>query len=301
MEKTLLFACAAILTVTLCATIFHAPEVRSVAAQNSMPTYSGGSGTKDDPYLISKAEDFVTMAEFLFGLEESDYIALDAKDACGLGGYHGYYFKQTAYIDMANVAWSPFNFCGVYDGCGYEIKNLKVSEHRFDSYDVGQATTVEDEYEAGFFSQLVHAELLNMTFRDCSATIASMLTPKSERDVYVAIVAATAIASRMENVRTINCTVRQNAEESNFGYAGQVVGFADICNFTNCSAEGGSVTAAGNAKRTFVGGLIGCCSDMYYAWGYMDYYKMQIGAGQPFGVYNCFSSSSVVGLIKQAV
>lgn len=284
LTKSLALLCSMIMALTLVAT---GAEALIAKAAVVMPKYSGGTGTQEDPYLISTADDLVAMSEFLNTVEEP----IDAKDNCGLGGYHGYYFKQTADIDMSSVNWTPFDFCGVYDGCGYEIKNLKVSEKRFNSTESETGNVQSNEYEAAFFGQLVHAEIMNMTFSDCTSTIAETLTPDADRDIYVAIVAATAIAARFENVKTVNCTVEQNAKEGNLSYAAPIVAYADICNLTNCSAEGGSVTAAKNADYAHVGGLVGGVGDVYYR--YMKDYSMVLGAGQPFGIYNGFTSATL--------
>ena len=253
------------------------------------PTFSGGSGTESDPYLISTKEDLFAMGEAINADASGE---LDAADSCGLGGYHGYYFKQTADIDLTGVAWAPFSFCGVYDGNGFEIQNLSVTEQRFDSTEAGTGNVTANEYEAAFFGQLVHATVKNLTFTDCSATIASTLTPESGRDIYVGVVATTAIAARFENVSVVDCVVEQNAEEDNFGYAGGLVGYADICNFTDCTVDGTSITIGQNAGSSEnAGGIVGGIGDMYSE--YLDDYNMTIGAGAPFGIYGCSVNADI--------
>ena len=92
-----------------------------------IPKYSGGSGTAEDPYQIATAEDLI-----LLGETPQDYDK---------------HFKLTAHIDLdpnqlgsrvfagAVIApdVNPYNdsydgvpFSGVFDGCGYEIRNMKI-------------------------------------------------------------------------------------------------------------------------------------------------------------------------------
>jgi MoxR-like ATPase len=78
-------------------------------ATNSKSVIKGykGSGTQIDPILISTYQDIA-------GLERAEV------------GQKGYYFKQTADIDCSPLTtWPNIDFCGHYDGCGYQIKHNK--------------------------------------------------------------------------------------------------------------------------------------------------------------------------------
>jgi len=87
-----------------------------------------GSGTYEDPYLISTASELLSMLEA-------------TKETAGTSSHDvevygkGLYFKQTADIDLGEYAGTNANgnakygFAGVYDGCGYTIKfNIKSSD-----------------------------------------------------------------------------------------------------------------------------------------------------------------------------
>ena len=67
----------------------------------SMPAYSGGSGTQDSPWLITSQEDLIALAGFL---NSGNAKTFDTETA-GIGNCHGYYFKQTADIDLTGVTW----------------------------------------------------------------------------------------------------------------------------------------------------------------------------------------------------
>lgn len=78
-----------------------------------------GSGTQSDPYIISSAAQFLTFTNAMLGGET----------------YAGKYIKQTANIDMSNVAGytglegaDSIAFAGTYDGQGHTIKvNIETS------------------------------------------------------------------------------------------------------------------------------------------------------------------------------
>ena len=81
-----------------------------------------GSGTEEDPYIISSAENLAYLSKQVYD---------------GVSRYQGKYFKQTADIDLTKYNWQPIGvecnreaeyvycyFSGVYDGNGYTISGL---------------------------------------------------------------------------------------------------------------------------------------------------------------------------------
>ena len=89
------------------------------------PLFSGGTGTQQDPWLITSQADLIALAEFL----NSGNAETFDTEAAGFGNCYGYYFKQTADIDLAGVSWEPigysgsYYFAGNYDGDGHSITN----------------------------------------------------------------------------------------------------------------------------------------------------------------------------------
>lgn len=87
-------------------------------------SYAGGSGTKDDPYLISNDMQLAKLAYDVFhGSGPSNRVMF------------GKYFKLTADIDLSTAAWMPIGswhtnharwFAGKFDGCGHTIKNMQI-------------------------------------------------------------------------------------------------------------------------------------------------------------------------------
>ena len=91
-----------------------------------------GSGTEEDPYLISSAEDLAGLS-YMVSSGELDYVV---DEVLGFNCYYsGVYFKQTADIDLSAHDWVPIGgistgmpsgFAGVYDGNGYKIFGLNL-------------------------------------------------------------------------------------------------------------------------------------------------------------------------------
>ena len=248
---------------------------------STMPAYSGGSGTQDDPYLLANKQDILSLHDFLVDNEDP---TLDRADDCGLGAYHGYYFKLTDDIDMSGVEWTPFNFNGVLDGAGHTISNMQMNQNIFDTADPDEGEYKSQQYEAGFFSRLVHAHIRNLYYENCAATISDNLDPATQRDIYVGIVAGTAIASGFENISVVNCTVTQNGETDNFGYAGGLVAAADSCYFNGCSFQNGQINVGGKASDNHTGGIAGVILDEKHAYMAED---------SALGMYQCFSTANI--------
>ena len=100
------------------------------------PSFSGGTGTQGDPWLIASQADLSALAEFL----NSGNAATFDTEADGVGNCHGYYFKQTADIDLTGVAWEPigysgdYYFAGNYDGDGHSITNAVSNRKSWTRY-----------------------------------------------------------------------------------------------------------------------------------------------------------------------
>ena len=277
-----------LLVLAICFAMLPTTAFAAEDGSSTMPAYSGGSGTQEDPYLLANKQDILSLHDFLVDNEDP---TLDRADDCGLGAYHGYYFKLIDDIDMSGVEWTPFNFNGVLDGAGHTISNMQMNQNMFESADPDKGEYKSQQYEAGFFSQLVHAHIRNLYFENCSATISNNLNPATQRDIYVGIVAGTAIASSFENISVVNCTVTQNGQPAQFGYTGGLVAYADICHFEDCSFQDGHINVGGDARANYTGGIVGAVGDMYSE--YLSEYNMAIGAGNDFGMYRCFSTAII--------
>lgn len=94
-------------------------DERVVKVEEAKPTYSlrHGTGTEDDPYIISSQRDFLT---FLDDLQDDE-----------LTNARGLHFRQTADITLPDQSsfkpgrgYFGFSFAGTYDGGGFELKEL---------------------------------------------------------------------------------------------------------------------------------------------------------------------------------
>ena len=103
-----------VLALALCLTLLPT----ALAAGNA--SFSGGSGTAEDPYQISTAEDMFALANAV----NQDKVS-----------YEGSYFRLTKDIDLGNTPWTPIGdsasaegrqFLGSFDGGGYTISGLEV-------------------------------------------------------------------------------------------------------------------------------------------------------------------------------
>lgn len=81
--------------------------------------YFKGKGSLDNPYLIENYSDLITFQQLVNEGHSFD----------------GVYFLQTANIDLENKEWTPIGiyasnkyFSGTYDGGGYYIENLLISD-----------------------------------------------------------------------------------------------------------------------------------------------------------------------------
>lgn len=97
--------------------------------EDDVSDHLAGSGTADDPYLIQSAADLAYLAQVINDTHKTQIYNKDS------GWYRKAYIVQTVDIDLAGKEWIPIGtdcdygtFCGVYDGRGHEIINMKISE-----------------------------------------------------------------------------------------------------------------------------------------------------------------------------
>ena len=120
-----------------------------IYAQN----YAGGSGTKNDPYLISNDKELAKLAR-------------DVNNGNTSQAFLGKYFKLTADIDLSGGIWMPIGkyynygngngnnrlFFGKFDGDGHVIKNMHIQWEGSDTWSAW-----------GLFSTLQGSSSTNLT------------------------------------------------------------------------------------------------------------------------------------------
>lgn len=194
-----------------------------------MPAYSGGSGTKDDPWLISSVEDLKLLANTI---NDGNAAEFDA-DCTGTGdeipgNYHGYYFKQTTDLDLSRIAsWDPIGysgscyFAGHYDGGGYTISNAK-STGKNDAD--GFAT-------AGIFGWVAFGSVKNLTVKN-----ADFFAEGNKKMSYAGGVLAVAYSCTVENCSVYNSEIESQRNPNNSNYAGGITGIALGSSFEKCAS-----------------------------------------------------------------
>lgn len=234
-----------LLALVLC---FTALPISAFAVTPPNEFLSGGNGTQDDPWLISTAADLKALADILNSGNASTYDAHG--DDCGAGNFHGYYFKQTADIDLQGIEnWEPVGyngstyFAGNYDGNGYIIRNAKSTG----KVDVdGYAT-------AGIFGWVAFGSVSNLHIENVTFSAAG-----DGNYAYAGGLAGTVYASEITNCSVSNSKISSNTSYNNNNCAGGLVGYSIGSTFSKCAANNNIVTST-----SYSGGFVGEQDDDY--------------------------------------
>ena len=220
--------------------------VPMTAFAEEAPSFGGGTGTQGDPWLIASQEDLIALAEFLNSGNAEQF---DAEDA-GIGNCHGYYFKQTADIDLTGVSWEPigysgsYYFAGNYDGDGHSIKNA-ISTGKVDPD--GFAT-------AGIFGWVAFGSVENLHVKN-----ANFLAIGQNNYSYVGGIAGVCYGSSIKNCSVVNSSLESKRNNNN-NCAGSIVGYSTGGRFEKCAAENNQVKT-----MAYGGGFVGEVDDGYGA------------------------------------
>ena len=232
-KKILSFLLAVCLVITLVPMVAFAAEA---------PLFGGGTGTQEDPWLIASQEDLTALAEFLNSGNAEQFDA----DAAGVGNCHGYYFKQTADIDLTGVTWEPigysgsYYFAGNYDGGGHSITNA-VSTGKVDPD--GFAT-------AGIFGWVAFGSVENLHVKN-----ANFVATGQNNYSYVGGIAGVCYGSSIINCSVVNSFLESKRNNNN-NCAGSIVGYSTGGTFEKCAAENNQVKT-----MAYGGGFVGEVDD----------------------------------------
>lgn len=240
---------------------------------------SGGSGTQDDPWLISTAADLKALADYINSGKAADCDA----DCNTYGNFHGYYFKQTADIDLQGVEWDPIGydgeegsyFAGNYDGSNYVIRNAAFDGKDNDSRNYvgifgwvyqGSVSNLHIENVAfsssGFASQYVGGlagVVFDSSITNCSVKNSTLSSARTIRNTTRAGALIASVAGG-----TIKECSAENNQVISTSYAGGLIAEQDDDNsdgpttFTNCYVVNSTVTASAEESDDVVfGGFCG--------------------------------------------
>ncbi len=244
-------------------TEIYQSEVPIVFSVNTIPCKSGGTGTADDPYLITTAEEFNEMATRLAeGSESQSSIFPNANT-----GYAGQYFKLVNDIELTEfvqVGNYDHIFFGNFDGDNHSIRGINGNI----------------EECAGLFNRI----------GDGGSVINLSIYGSMSGTIYVGgLVGALMTGSRVSNVHNY---VEVN---SSWYYAGGIAGssWGSITGCTNnANITGGS---------DFVGGIVGdCYFDVYDCVNTGDITGQGstggiIGYSFPHNVARCLNAGNIYG------
>lgn len=184
---------------------------RDIAAESRLIKGYKGSGTKNNPILVSNYEE-------LLGLERKDV------------GQQGYYFEQTTDIDCTEIrVWPNISFIGTYDGGNHIIK-YKKGKSKSATVDGGIASVIRSsmfhtygaiKYEAGkieYLFESVHSNsnLINIdledlclcqvitesSVRNCNSEINPSAINGDERNIEISYLIRDVKKSRITNCKT---------------------------------------------------------------------------------------------------
>ena len=220
--------------------------VPMTAFAEEAPSFGGGTGTQEDPWLITSKEDLIALAVFLNSGKAETFDT----EAAGIGNCYGYYFKQTADIDLTGVSWEPigysgsYYFAGNYDGDGHSIKNA-ISTGKVDQD--GFAT-------AGIFGWVAFGSVENLHVKN-----ANFLAIGQNNYSYVGGIAGVCYGSSIKNCSVVNSSLESKRNNNN-NCAGSIVGYSTGGTFEKCAAENNQVKT-----MAYGGGFVGEVDDGYGA------------------------------------
>lgn len=209
---------------------------------------SGGSGTQDDPWLISTAADLKALADFIND-DTHPANAYDA-DGCGLGNFHGYYFKQTADIDLQGAAWNPigysdeshFYFSGHYDGGNHVIRNAVSSGITDNGYTL-----------AGIFGSVYFGSISNLHIENVEFSAEG-----NNKQAFAGGLAGIVLDSEIANCSVSGSKLSSSRIPGNSNRAGGLVGLSSVGKFTKCASVNNEIRAT-----SYCGGFVGELDDSY--------------------------------------
>ena len=210
---------------------------------STMPAaYSSGSGTQKDPWIISSVNDLQLLANTINDGKAAEFDA----DSTNIGNYYGYYFKQTADIDLTGVSWDPigysgsYYFAGNYDADGHSITNA-VSTGKVDPD--GFAT-------AGIFGWVAFGSVENLHVKN-----ANFVATGQNNYSYVGGIAGVCYGSSIKNCSVVNSSLESKRNNNN-NCAGSIVGYSTGGTFEKCAAENNQVKT-----MAYGGGFVGEVDD----------------------------------------
>ena len=227
-------------------------ESSATTPSAEMPAYSGGSGTETDPWLISSVTDLQLLANTINDGKAAGFDADAAASGKGVAGnYYGYYFKQTANLDLSGIDnWDPIGysgsglyFAGNYDGDGHTISKAKSTGKNDDE---GFAT-------AGIFGWVLFGSV-----EDLHVENADFIATGQGNYSYVGGIAAMAYGATIENCSVKSSKIESKRNPNQSHCAGGIVGYSTGGTFIKCASISNTIQS-----QAYAGGFVGENDDDY--------------------------------------
>ena len=180
-------------------------------------TFLSGTGTEEDPYIISSGADLALLAN---KVQEEE-------------SYRGAHYRLNHNINLQNFAFTGIGsedapFSGTFDGNGYSIANINI--------------TTEKKTTIGFFNVTNQATIENLNLKQVTISF------NSETQVALGILVGSSTNSTVQNVGIYDSTIDTNQENS----SGIIAGKSDTSVYQTIAARG-DITENGITKETLFG------------------------------------------------
>ncbi|MHC4867842.1 MAG: GLUG motif-containing protein, partial [Planctomycetota bacterium] len=208
-----------------------------------LPSFSGGSGTPEDPYLISTGNELNSI-DHNPRLMTAHFKLINDLDLTG--------------VSLFGIGLAPYPFTGGFDGNDHSISNfaynssgtdyvglLRYVGHYTTNVEIKNVRLINPDVDAGTGSYV--GSLLG--YADYGTTISNchVENARISGDKYIG-----GLAGYIYQSECINCTASGEISGGNGGRVGGLVGFNYYSHVADCNSSG-SVSASGE----WVGGLVG--------------------------------------------
>ncbi len=256
-------------------------------------SFNGGSGTRNDPYLIATAEQL----GYFRDLVNSGYDTICA--------------KVVADIDLGGVSWTPIGltqsgYNGLFDGCGHLISNVRI-----DSISNNISITQSDGKKftivvGGLFGVVGYSGTVRCV--GISGSVTGNISSTKGHGLYIGSLIGTTFGLVEECFSTCNFTNLTISNNDYIGLGGLIGNAQPGGTIRNCYNTG-NITATikstrSSAKNLYAGGLIGlgdCRVENCYAATALNltaasskkYYGGIAGNAGGVDYYNCYFDKEV--------
>ncbi len=238
----------------LCMTLVLMMMLTATAVADS--GFAGGSGTKEDPWQIADAEQLNLVRENLAG----HYILTADIDMSAMENWEpiGAFRSLSDAPEDAEIPHPDYAFTGTFDGAGHTISNLTVNAASpmgaglfgcATGTENGEAFignfTLENISVSGFY---LVGGAVGLQFMNCKV---SGITLKGKNKLSGAQGIGGIVGTGFDLISDCKATADITVLGDDGACAGMIAGGTTMSPIINCEADGGSITAEGNATWGF--------------------------------------------------